>query len=86
MCNTFLVNFEVLISTKAAETAFTYDLCELKVTRPEPKSTYHYHTIPTSYHAIIYISVVISSTTVDHSRVVESCQKPTRVTATYTQV
>ena len=34
--NTFLVNLTVLISMKAAATAFMYDLALLKVTRPLP--------------------------------------------------
>ncbi len=33
---TFLVNFVVLISINAAETAFMYDRLLLKVTRPDP--------------------------------------------------
>jgi len=35
---TFFVNFAVFISTNAADTAFTYDLYELNVTRPDPKT------------------------------------------------
>jgi len=39
---TFFVNFAVFISTNAADTAFTYDLYELNVTRPDPETiTWH---------------------------------------------